>query len=187
VRLLDTIEDENGPVMADLTLAYLRRIMNWHAGRSDDFRSPIVRGMARTKPSERRRQRTLTDVELRAVWRAAEAHPSVFGRLLQFLLLTAVRRNEGARMRRTEVSGDEWTIPAARLKTGKATGDLIIPLSAAARDILGKLPVIGSNEFVFTLDGRHPLVGFARFKSKFDAVCGVTGWSCTTCDAPRVR
>jgi Arm DNA-binding domain len=46
-KLLDKIEDENGPRMATLVLAYLRKVMNWHAARSDDFRSPIVRGMAR--------------------------------------------------------------------------------------------------------------------------------------------
>jgi hypothetical protein len=50
VRLLDRIEDENGPAAADHTLAVLRRLFTWHAGRSDDFRSPIVRGMARTSP-----------------------------------------------------------------------------------------------------------------------------------------
>ena len=38
--------------MADHVLAYLRRVMTWHAARSDDFRSPIVRGMARTRPSQ---------------------------------------------------------------------------------------------------------------------------------------
>jgi PHD/YefM family antitoxin component YafN of YafNO toxin-antitoxin module len=53
VKLLDAIEDESGPVMADRTLATVRRIMNWHASRSDEFRSPIVRGMARTKGKER--------------------------------------------------------------------------------------------------------------------------------------
>ena len=67
VRLLDRIEDNNGPVMADLTLAYIRRVMNWHASRSDEFRSPIVRGMARTSGKERARARILTDDELRAV------------------------------------------------------------------------------------------------------------------------
>ena len=74
VRLLDGIEDERGPVMADHALAVLRRLMTWHAGRSDDFRSPIVRGMARTSPKARARQRVLTDDELRAVWRAAEGY-----------------------------------------------------------------------------------------------------------------
>src|SRR5262249_36752598 len=44
IRLLDEIEDERGPVMANRTLAVIGRIMNWHASRSDDFRSPIVRG-----------------------------------------------------------------------------------------------------------------------------------------------
>src|SRR5262249_54092774 len=38
VRLLDGIEDGSGPVMADRTLALIRKIMNWHATRSDDFR-----------------------------------------------------------------------------------------------------------------------------------------------------
>jgi len=51
VRLLDKIADGNGAPMADHVLAYLRRVLTWHASRSDDFRSPIVRGMARTIPS----------------------------------------------------------------------------------------------------------------------------------------
>jgi hypothetical protein len=55
VRLLDKIDDERGPVMADRTLATVRRIINWHAGRSDHYLSPIVRGMARTKSQERAR------------------------------------------------------------------------------------------------------------------------------------
>jgi hypothetical protein len=90
IRLLDKIEsgeliDEDGdsikggPVMADRTLAVIRKIMSWHATRSDDFRSPIVRGMARVKAKERARERTLTDDELRAVWKAADATEGPFG------------------------------------------------------------------------------------------------------------
>jgi integrase len=94
-RLLDRIVKENGPVAADNALAYLRRIMSWHAARSDTFRSPIVRGMSRTRPNQRRRQRVLTDDELRALWQVTEA-PSAFSCFLRFLLLTAVRRNEAA-------------------------------------------------------------------------------------------
>ena len=45
--------------MADWTLAVVRKIMNWQASRSDDFRSPIVRGMASIKPKERARERRL--------------------------------------------------------------------------------------------------------------------------------
>ena len=170
VRLLDRIADANGPRQADAVLAFVRRIFNWHAKRSDDFRSPIVRGMARTKPSQRRRQRILTDAELRAVWRAAEAQPSPFGRLVQFLLLTAARRNEAARMRRDEITGADWVVPAARYKTG---AELLIPLSPPALQVLEKTPQIG-DLFIFTNDGRRPLSGFSKGKAAFDAVCGVT-------------
>jgi integrase len=165
-RLLDRIADENGAPMADHTLAYLRRVMTWHASRSDDFRSPIVRGMARTRPSERRRQRVLSNDELRAVWRAAEASPNAFSYLVQFLLLTATRRTEAAAMRLREVSGDEWTIPQERYKTGL---ELVIPLSPAAQAVLAAAPKIGKSGFVFTTDGKTPVAGFSKFKRAFDA------------------
>jgi integrase len=175
-RLLDKIEDERGPVMADMVLACLRRLMSWHAGRSDDFRSPIVRGMARTKPQERARTRILSDDELRAVWRAAEASQNPFARMVLYILLTATRRDEAARMTRREIDGADWTIPAARHK-GKH--DMLIPLSEAAQALLMDVPVIGrrSGGFVFTTDGERPLGGFSKFKRAFDQACGVTGWT----------
>jgi integrase len=165
VRLLDRIADENGAPMADHVLAYLRRVLTWHASRSDDCRSPIVRGMARTSPKQRRRQRVLSDDELRAVWRAAEASPSAFGYLLQLLLLTATRRNEAAGMKRGEVSGSEWTIPQERYKTSL---ELVIPLSPAAQAVLAAAPKIGKSGFVFTTDGQTPIAGFSKFKRAFD-------------------
>jgi integrase len=171
VALLDRIDDKNGPAMAQYTMATLRRLFTWHAGRSDDFRSPIVRGMGRLKPSEQRRQRVLDDDEIRALWRAAEATPSVFGYLVQFLLLTAVRRNEAAGMCRSEVVGDDWIIPPQRYKTNL---ELVIPLSPAAKAVLASVPQFG--ELVFTTDGKTPISGFSKFKRAFDQACGVTGW-----------
>jgi Phage integrase family/Arm DNA-binding domain len=168
VRLLDRIEDENGPAAADHTLAVLRRLFTWHAGRSDDFRSPIVRGMARTSPKARARQRVLTDDELRAVWKAAEALQSPFGSMLRFILLTATRRNEAARLSREEVSGAECLIPSERHKSKK---DFMLPLSAAALAVLAEVPVLGrrkSKDYIFTTDGVRPLGGFSKFKRGFD-------------------
>jgi len=165
-RLLDRIADENGAPMADQVLAFLRRIMNWHASRSDTFRSPIVPGLAHTRPSQQRRQRVLSDDELRAVWRAAEASPSAFGYLVKFLLLTATRRNEAARMRHGEISGDTWTIPQERYKTAL---ELVIPLSDVAVAVLEAVPMISNSGFVFTTDGKHPITGFSKFKRAFDA------------------
>jgi integrase len=173
VRLLDKIEDEHGAGMAQNTLAHIRRIMNWHATRTDDFRSPIVRGMARTKPKERARDRVLTDDELRAVWKAAESAPGPFGYLVRFILLTVTRRCEASDMPDTELSGDDWIIPAARYKTKL---DHVVPLSRAARDLLASIPRIEGVPFIFTA-GRTPISGFSKFKENFDEECGVTGWT----------
>jgi len=55
-------------VMADRVLAYLRKPLNWHAARDDEFVVPIVRGMAQTQPREQARDRILTGDEIRAIW-----------------------------------------------------------------------------------------------------------------------
>jgi Arm DNA-binding domain len=67
VRLLDKIEDERGSSMAHLALAFLSRVLNWHASRDDDFLSPIRRGMGRIKPAEHARDRVLTDDDARCL------------------------------------------------------------------------------------------------------------------------
>jgi integrase len=174
VRLLDQIEDENGATMADRTLAVIRKIMNWHASRSDDFRSPIVRGMARVKSKERARERTLSDDELRSIWKAAEAAEGPFGSFVRFLLLSAARRSEAAGMRWSELEGADWTLPGARNKTKL---DLVRPLSGTAQAVLAAIPGIQDCEFVFSTDGKRPIGGFSKFKRSFDKVSGVTGWT----------
>jgi integrase len=174
VRLLDRIDDERGPVAADQALAFIRRIMSWHASRSDEFRSPIVRGMARTKPRERARSRVLTDDELRAVWTAAEASTSLVGPFVQFLLLTACRRTEASHMARNELEGAVWTIPPAKYKTGL---EMVLPLSPLAGNALARLPKIGEGKYVLTTDGERPFSGYSKAKAQFDMACGVTGWT----------
>jgi integrase len=174
VRLLDKIEDERGPVMADRVLAHVRKIMNWHASRTDDFRSPIVRGMARTKPKEPARKRTLSDDELRAVWKAAGSFSGPFGYLIKFILLTATRRNEAAHMADAELSNGDWIVPGIRYKNKL---DHVIPLSQAAKDLLASIPRIKGNKYIFATGGESPIGGFSKFKETFDEKCGVTGWT----------
>src|SRR5204863_8372745 len=113
VEMLDTIEDENGPVMADRVLAHVRKAFNWQAARDDQFSPPIVRGMSRTKPTERARTRILADDEIQSLWAtlASTEVPEPFSNIVRLLLLTAQRRTEVGRMHLEELDGDLWTIP----------------------------------------------------------------------------
>ena len=172
-HLLDEVEDERGAAMADQVLALLRRIFNWHAIRDDNFRSPIVRGMARRTAEQRERDRVLTDDELRAVWKAAEAFAAPWGQFVRFLLLTAARRTEVAGMSWSEISNGNWTIPRERSKTNTET---TLPLSAAAKTVLDELPRIEGCDYPFTTNANAPISGFSSLKLRFDMACGVKDW-----------
>jgi integrase len=170
VSMLDEIADENGPVMADRTLAYVRKAFNWYATRDDEFNSPIVKGMARTKPKERNRKRTLADDEIRDVWAGLETieDPACYPRFVKSLLLCATRRNESSRLHTGELEDDLWTIPGARYKTKL---DHVVPLTKAALALIGGKPA-GTNSnswFVFsTTHGAKPFSGFSKAKVELD-------------------
>jgi integrase len=170
-KLFDGVEDGSGPVMADRTLAYLRKCFNWQQARDQNFLSPIVKGMARTSTKERARSRTLTDDELRAIWTATAAADGAFNRLVRFLLLTGARRTEASAMIWTEITGTDWTLPASRNKTKV---DLVRPLSKAAIKLLPKR----KGTFVFSSDaGATSYSGFSKGKTKLDRESGVTDWT----------
>jgi integrase len=169
VRLLDMIEDQHGAAMAHMVLAIIRKIFNWFATRSDEFRSPIVRGMGRIDPKARKRTRVLSEDELRAVWRAAD-EASMFGRYVKFLLLTGARRDEAARMIWAEIDeSGGWMLPAAR---NKVKVDLLRPLARAACNIL---PDRGEG-LVFTRREKALTGSLSKLKADFDKACGVSGW-----------
>jgi integrase len=174
IRVLDGVEDNAGPVQADRTLAYLSRVFNWYAARSDDFRSPIVRGMARTKPKERARDRILTDDELVRIWLYAERN-GAFGALVRFILLTAARRSEASEMVWSEIADGDWTLPASRNKTKM---ELVRPLSRAALAVLAERRT--AKPFVFS-DGQAPIGSMSRAKAAFDAATGTSGWTLHDC------
>jgi integrase len=169
VRMLDKTADERGTRAADMALAVVRRICNWHSARSD-FRSPIVRSMARHEAKPR--ARILTDDELRAVWTAA-GDAGTFGLLVRFLLLTGARRNEASQMQWREIAGTDWTLPASRNK-GKV--DLIRPLSSAALGLLVGVPRFEACDFTFTVTGAGAIRDLSKPKTRLDEASGVSGW-----------
>ena len=162
-KLLDTIEDKNGPVQADRVLAHIRKLFNWYATRDDNFASPIVRGMARTRPSERKRNRFLSDDEIRLIWPLLKG---TFGALVKALLLTGQRREKVAKMRWDDIDADGlWTIPREpREKNNPGT----LPLSRAVLNVIEAQPKIDKCPYVFAGRTKGPFAGFSPAKRKLD-------------------
>jgi integrase len=173
-KLLDGVEDNAGPVAADFVLSVIRNIFNWQQARDDDFLSPVVQGMRRSNPSDRARDRILSDDEMRAVWARASECGS-FGALVKLLLLTGQRREKVAAMRWQDVSLDgTWSIPNEDREKGNAE-ELVFPKMALA--ILEPLPRFDKNPYVFAGRGNSHLSGYSKAKAEFDkGLKGVELW-----------
>ena len=165
-ELLDSIIDRGTPVAANRTLAWLKGMCNFAIERGIIEASPC----ARIKPPtvETARDRVLSDLELKAVWQAADALGWPYCGFIQLLILTGQRRNEVADLTWREIDFDNrlWTLPAARAKNDV---EHTIPLSDLAVEILRAVPRI-DGDYVFTITGRRPIQGHHVIKRRIDAL-----------------
>jgi integrase len=172
--LLDHVEDNHGARQADYCLNVIRSIANWYAARNDDYFPPIARGMRRQNPKVQARARILSDDETRVIWKAAETS-GTFGGIVRLALLTAQRRNKLTGMKWADVSVDGvWTIPKEPREKDTA-GSILLP--RVALGIIRAQPRMGTNPFVFAGRGDGAFKGISKSKVRFDAKCGVSGWT----------
>jgi integrase len=170
VRVLDSLGNDGKTAMASRTAAYGHACYQW----------AIERGSLSTNPFHSlplapvaKRERVLTDKELRSVWVAA-AKPCPFNAIVRMLILTGQRREEIAGMKWGEVAADlgTWTIPGARAKNGASH---LVPLSSQVQTILRATPHVEGNDLVFP-GLRGPFNGFSKAKEALDKASGVNDW-----------
>jgi integrase len=172
--LLDAIAKDSA-WNADHVLAIIRKLANWYATRDDDYVSPFVKGMRRTRSEVRARDRILDDKEVRAIWRQAEAN-GTFGALVRILLLTAQRRGAVVGMKWSDITSEGvWEIATEAREKGNA-GALRLPERVLT--IINAQPRVQGNDYIFAATrGNGPLDGFNKRKAAFDKSCGVADWT----------
>lgn len=149
-ELLDEIEENADadpprprPAMADAVLAVFRSMASFHEARDDNYSSPIVRRMRRSKPNPRKR--VLSHDEIRAFWTATEKL-GTYGALARVCLLTGQRKGKVADMRWTDIRDGTWHLghePREKPNCG------MIKLAPPVLAIIDKQPVLEGNPFVF--------------------------------------
>jgi integrase len=142
--LQDTVEDDHGTRTSDKVLSLVSTIFAFHEKRSDDYTSPVRKGMKRYASRENSRDRILSDDEIRALW----TEQGTYADLLRLALLTGQRREKVASIRWDDIAGKVWTISAEAREKGNA---LALELPLAALEIVNRQPRL--NGFVFA--GSH--------------------------------
>lgn len=165
VRLLDKIVDSGRMGVARRSHWVVKRITRWSVLRDEIETDPLA-GLP-CPVAKVRRERVLSDDELRALWPVWDAVGYPFGPLQRLVLLTATRRGEAAEMRWDELDDADsravWTLPGARTKNGR---EHRVPLSAPARELLAGLPRWGGPYVFSTTDGERPVSGFTKAKAR---------------------
>ena len=172
------------PGQARSVLSDVKMFFNWLVDVVDRKKpyklqaSPCDRIKAQKLIGKRRfRTRTLTDAELRALWRTCDKIGYPFGPFVQMLMLTGCRLGEVAGARWPEVGETHWVVPPERFKTGI---EHRVPLTPALAALLAKLPRFKSGDCLFsTRFGRVPVGGFSGAKKQIDAYmpAGTPPWS----------
>lgn len=136
-QLLDGITERGAPVQANRVHEIIRRMFNWAIRRDllpADFANP---GTGLERNEERRRQRVLSEAELKRVFNAIKAQKEPFRSAWLLRLYTAQRSVEVAQLSweqiAEEISGAWWTIPPETAKNAAAHR---VPLVDEAVDVL---------------------------------------------------
>lgn len=166
--LLDEI-DVRAPVQADRILAVISKMCNWYAARSDDYVSPIVRGMRRSDAKSRKRVRILDNDEIKIFWQVANGQ-GVYGAFVQFALLTGQRKAKVVSLRWSDIDDDGvWRIPSEEREKANAE---ILKLPNLALSVIERVRPATANGFVFSENGTAPINGFSKYKARFDCEMG---------------
>lgn len=141
IALLDGIAARPAPIMANRTLALVRKLYNFGIQRGLVEMNPCAQ-LAPPGP-EHRRERVLTEEEIRKLWTALDSETSP--RLVAAIrlgLLTAQRPGEITQMRwqdvAEELGGWWWTLPAAFAKNRRAHRVPVSPQAKAVLDTLAR-------------------------------------------------
>jgi integrase len=172
--LLEAVVERGAPVVANRVHALIRQLFEW-AIREDYVAINPAAGVDRPF-KEQPRQRSLTENEIRLVWRAFEDMGAPYGKLGMLLLLLGARRGEVAGMRWSQLGLERglWRLPSTSTKTSV---ERMVPLVPTVVEILASIPRIDGRDPVFPASrGDNTIGGFSQALRALHRSSGTTGW-----------
>jgi integrase len=160
---LNDIANKSGAVTANRVRATFSAMFTWALKEGLAESNPVAFTNQRT---ERPRDRTLSDQEIKIIWSALGADQ--YSDIIRLLTLTAQRRNEIAGLQKSEIDFDKELIllPADRVKNGHPHQ---IPMSPPVSSILqARVSTAKDQECIFGV-GEGGFKGWSKAKRELDA------------------
>ena len=157
--LLGRIAGKSGPIAANRLRAALSALWTWglRTGLIDTDINPVA---FTVRQPEKARERTLSGVELKAIWQTSSDGKD-YSRIVRLCLLTGCRREEIGGLRWDEIQNDRIIFSSSRMK-GKIAHEIAV------------LPMIFSNLPRRPDNAKGPV--FGRRGTGFQAGAGVNHW-----------
>ena len=168
---LTEIVDKHGAISANRARTALHGFFVWAMQQGIAEVNPVAGTAA--PAAEQKRDRVLTEDEIRAIWTATIGSGD-YATIVRLLLLTGQRREEVAGIRWTELDFERavWSLPADRTKNGQAHD---VPLSDLVLEILMGREPRGERELIFG-EGKGSFSGWSQAKARLDRRSDVSGW-----------
>jgi len=169
-ELIGRVVARGARTKANRVHSLVSKFFNWCIDEEVLTVSPL--GRINKPAKENKRERVLSDAEMRLVWLAAEQCRYPFGPIVQMLMLTGQRREEVCDSSWHEFNTDDndWIMAGTRTKNGNPH---LIPLSPALVAVLENAPRIACKpglDFVFTKTGETSFSGYSRGKVRLDSI-----------------
>ena len=163
---------EHGPIVAVKARAALSTLFAWAMQAGLIEHNPVI-GTIQPKNSKPR-ERTLSDQELAAIWRACKDDD--YGRIVRLLILLGARRAEVGGMAWSEIDSENgrWRLPGERSKNSRPH---TLPLMPMALDIIQSVPHLASRAQLFGARSNDGFTGWDDQKEVLDERSGVTAWT----------
>jgi integrase len=169
---LVAITREHSSIVASKARAAMSTFFVWAMTMGIVESNPTI-GTIRPKEGKPR-ERTLSDAELSAIWRASGDDD--YGRIIKLLILLGSRRQEIGGMCWSEIDleNGRWVLPPQRSKNNRKHE---LPLMGTAISVIRSVPQLVSRDQLFGARSGNGFSAWDKGKQALDTRSGVTGWT----------
>jgi integrase len=160
-ELLSTIRENHSDSTANHARASLSGFFTWTMKEGLTDANPVI---ATDRTEAVKRDRVLSDTELREIW--AALNDDGYGDIVRLLMLTGQRRDEFGDVRWSEIDFNKSLIVLHPSRT-KNKLEHVVPMSDRVKAILKKRPRVKDRDLVFGL-GNGGFSGWSKSKERLD-------------------